>query len=141
MFLAAISEYDQVLAEDGRTNRLKESVNLFHTILNYQWFKNTHVVLFLNKKDLLEEKINSGRNPVQNFFPGCPSNDYETVVEYFTQLFLAQNPNPEVRDIYTHVTCATDRNNIKVVDTAVQVVIMRIILEKWEKLKRPFWKT
>jgi len=128
MFLAAISEYDQVLAEDGRTNRLKESVNLFHTILNYQWFRTTHCVLFLNKKDLLEEKINSGRNPVQNFFPDCPSNEYPVAEEYFKQLFIAQNPNPEVRDIYPHVTCATDQNNIKVVDTAVQVVIMRLIL-------------
>ena len=70
MFLAAISEYDQKLAEDGATNRLEESVNLFHTILNYQWFRNTAVVLFLNKKDLLEEKIKSGRNPVKNLFTG-----------------------------------------------------------------------
>ena len=136
MFLTAISEYDQVLAEDGHTNRLKESVNLFHTILNYQWFKNTSVVLFLNKKDLLEEKINSGRNPVQNYFPDCPHNDdestksnnYEMAVEYFKNLFLEQNPNPEVRDIYPHVTCATDSKNIKVIDTAVQVVIMKYIL-------------
>ena len=135
LFLAAISEYDQVLAEDGRTNRLKESVTLFNTILNYQWFRNTTVVLFLNKKDLLEEKINSGRIPVQNFFPDCPSNEYPVAEEYFKQLFLAQNPNPEVRDIYPHVTCATDRNNIKVVDTAVQVVIMRIILRD---LKNPW---
>ena len=134
MFLTAISEYDQVLAEDGHTNRLKESVNLFHTILNYQWFKNTSVVLFLNKKDLLEEKINSGRNPVQNYFPDCPQYDdesitkYEMAVEYFKHLFLEQNPNPEVRDIYPHVTCATDSKNIKVIDTAVQVVIMKYIL-------------
>ena len=69
MYLAAISEYDQVLLEDGHTNRLKESVNLFHTILNYQWFINTAVVLFLNKSDLLQEKIESGRNPVPDFFP------------------------------------------------------------------------
>ena len=128
MFLTAVSEYDQVLAEDGHTNRLKESVNLFHTILNYQWFKNISVVLFLNKKDLLEEKINSGRNPVQNYFPDCPGNNYDLAVEYFQQLFLDQNPNPEVRDIYPHITCATDSKNIKVVDTAVQVVIMKIIL-------------
>ena len=61
MFLAAISEYDQVLPEDGQTNRLKESVYLFQRILNYEWFWNTSVVLFLNKKDLLEEKCKSGK--------------------------------------------------------------------------------
>ena len=104
------------------------------TLIPLRAFKN-YVVLFLNKKDLLEEKINSGRNPVQNFFPDCPSNEYPVVEEYFKQLFLAQNPNHEVRNIYPHVTCATDRNNIKVVDTAVQVVIMDIILRN---LKKPW---
>ena len=128
MFLAAISEYDQVLAEDGQTNLLKESVNLFRTILNYQWFKRTAVVLFLNKKDLLEEKIKKGRNPVSNFFPDCYGDDYENAVEYFKELFLESNPNPGERDIYPHITCAVDPKNIKVVDTAVQVVIMNVIL-------------
>ena len=39
MFLAAISEYDQVLEEDEKTNRLTESLTLFGTILSYKWFK------------------------------------------------------------------------------------------------------
>ena len=128
MFLTAISEYDQLLREDNRTNRMKESVNLFNTILNYQWFMTTAVVLFLNKKDLLEEKIQSGKSPVSKYFPDCTANSYESAVDFFRQLFIDQNPNPEVRDIYPHVTCATDSKNIKVVDTAVQVVIMNIIL-------------
>ena len=127
MFLTAISEYDQVLAEDGVTNRMKESVNLFHTVLGYQAFRNTSIVLFLNKKDLLEEKINSGKSPVSDYFEDCPENDYANVVEYFQNLFLAQNSNPN-REIYPHVTCAVDRNNIKVVDTAVHTVIMDTIL-------------
>ena len=127
MFLTAISEYDQVLAEDGVTNRMKESVNLFHTVLGYQAFRNTSIVLFLNKKDLLEEKINSGKSPVSDYFEDCPANDYEGVVKYFQNLFVAQNSNPN-REIYPHVTCAVDRNNIKVVDTAVHTVIMDTIL-------------
>ena len=127
MFLTAISEYDQVLAEDGITNRMKESVNLFHTVLGYQAFRNTSIVLFLNKKDLLEEKINSGKSPVSDYFEDCPANDYEGVVKYFQNLFVAQNSNPN-REIYPHVTCAVDRNNIKVVDTAVHTVIMDTIL-------------
>ena len=127
MFLTAISEYDQVLAEDGVTNRMKESVNLFHTVLGYQAFRNTAIVLFLNKKDLLEEKINSGKSPVSDYFEDCPANDYEGVVKYFQNLFVAQNSNPN-REIYPHVTCAVDKNNIRVVDTAVHTVIMDTIL-------------
>lgn len=30
---------------------------LFQTIITYQWFKRTSVILFLNKIDLLKEKI------------------------------------------------------------------------------------
>ena len=128
MFLTAISEYDQVLQEDLRTNRMRESVNLFSTILNYQWFQKTPVVLFLNKMDLLKEKIESGKSPVSNFFPDCHETDFDGAVNYFRQLFVDQNPNPEERDVYPHVTCAIDPKNIKVVDTAVQVVIMNTIL-------------
>ena len=109
---------------------MEECVNLFSTILNlnYQWFQKTPIVLFLNKMDLLQEKIDSGKHPVKPHFPECPENDYDGAVNYFRQLFLDQNPNPEERDVYPHVTCAIDPKNIKVVDTAVQVVIMNTIL-------------
>lgn len=38
-------------------NRMEESKALFKTIITYPWFLNSSVILFLNKKDLLEEKI------------------------------------------------------------------------------------
>lgn len=38
-------------------NRMEESMALFQTIITYQWFKRTSVILFLNKIDLLKEKI------------------------------------------------------------------------------------
>ena len=36
---------------------MEESLALFSTILELPWFKSTSVILFLNKKDLFEEKI------------------------------------------------------------------------------------
>ncbi|XP_034412812.1 guanine nucleotide-binding protein G(q) subunit alpha-like [Cyclopterus lumpus] len=57
MFLVAISEYDQVLAESVRVNRMEESMALFQTIITSKWFHESSVMLFLNKIDLLEEKI------------------------------------------------------------------------------------
>lgn len=38
-------------------NRMEESKALFRTIITYPWFQNSSVILFLNKKDLLEDKI------------------------------------------------------------------------------------
>ena len=39
LFLTAVSEYDQVLAEDQSTNRMRESLGLFKLLMDYQWFK------------------------------------------------------------------------------------------------------
>jgi len=36
---------------------MEESKALFRTIITYPWFQQSSVILFLNKKDLLEEKI------------------------------------------------------------------------------------
>ena len=38
-------------------NRMEESKALFKTIITYPWFQHSSVILFLNKKDLLEDKI------------------------------------------------------------------------------------
>ena len=57
VFLVAISEYDQVLAEDASMNRLQEALTLFDSICNSKWFTKTSIILFLNKIDLFAEKL------------------------------------------------------------------------------------
>ena len=41
----------------GLQNRMQESLKLFDSICNNKWFTDTSIILFLNKKDLFEEKI------------------------------------------------------------------------------------
>ena len=48
-------------------NRLHESCALFQTILTYPWFRHAAIILFLNKKDLLEEKIKTSH--LADYFP------------------------------------------------------------------------
>jgi guanine nucleotide-binding protein G(i) subunit alpha len=74
----------------------------------------------------LKEKIASGRSPVSKYFEEYtgPDDNYGAVVEFFQDLFLMKNPNPEDRKIYSYVTCATDSKNIEVVDVTVQRIIM-----------------
>lgn len=58
MFLAALSEYDQMLAESQRSeNRMEESKALFKSIMTYPFFNNVSVIFFLNKTDVFLEKI------------------------------------------------------------------------------------
>jgi hypothetical protein len=48
---------------------LKESLALFRNIWNNRWLKTISVILFLNKQDLLAEKIKAGRHRLETFFP------------------------------------------------------------------------
>ena len=57
IFVCASSSYNLVLWEDATQNRLKESLALFKNIWNNRWLKNISVILFLNKQDMLAEKI------------------------------------------------------------------------------------
>ena len=52
-----VSEYDMNLYEDGATNRMVEALELFDDICNNTFFKNSSMILFLNKRDLFEQKI------------------------------------------------------------------------------------
>lgn len=56
-----------MLAEDEEMNRMIESMKLFDSICNSKWFVDTSIILFLNKKDLFEEKIT--RSPLIICFP------------------------------------------------------------------------
>ncbi|CAC5408090.1 G protein alpha q subunit,Guanine nucleotide-binding protein subunit alpha-11,Guanine nucleotide-binding protein G(q) subunit alpha [Mytilus coruscus] len=55
MFIAALSDYDHI--EIYNTNRMDLAKTLFKTYINNQWFRNCGIMLLLNKKDVLEEKI------------------------------------------------------------------------------------
>jgi len=46
---------------------MDEALRLFNSILNNKWFLETSVILFLNKKDLFEQKIKE--KPLPDIFP------------------------------------------------------------------------
>uniref|UniRef100_A0A183C9L9 G-protein alpha subunit n=2 Tax=Globodera pallida TaxID=36090 RepID=A0A183C9L9_GLOPA len=62
IFLSAISEFDQKSRETPSVNRLVESMRIFSTICNSRWFIRTGFILFLNKRDLFEQKIRQGKS-------------------------------------------------------------------------------
>eukprot|EP00063_Salmo_salar_P028041 XP_014002876.1 PREDICTED: guanine nucleotide-binding protein G(i) subunit alpha-1-like isoform X3 [Salmo salar] len=81
IFCVALSDYDLVLAEDEEMNRMHESMKLFDSICNNKWFTDTSVILFLNKKDLFEEKI--GRSPLTICYPEyAGASTYEEAAAY-----------------------------------------------------------
>lgn len=124
IFLVALSEYDQILFESDNENRMEESKALFKTIITYPWFQNSSVILFLNKKDLLEEKIMVSH--IGDYFADYegPKQDHIAAREYVLKMYLAQNPDPD-RMVYSHFTCATDTENIRLVFCAVKDTILQ----------------
>jgi hypothetical protein len=125
LFVGVLSEYDQVLYEDANVNRMVETLVLFEEICNSPWFKETAMILFLNKRDMFEDKIKTvplNVCPVFANFTG-PQN-YQAGVEAIQAAFEAKNHNKE-KGIYCHVTCATDTNNVAAVFHAVKDIIIR----------------
>ena len=59
LFVVALSGYDITLAEDGTTNRMEESLNLFQAICVNKFFDSSSIVLFLNKLNLFTGKISN----------------------------------------------------------------------------------
>ena len=57
IFIASLADYNMSLIEDNETNRLEESIALFKTFLETEFFKGKPIILFLNKADIFSEKI------------------------------------------------------------------------------------
>ncbi|XP_054917874.1 guanine nucleotide-binding protein G(s) subunit alpha isoform X2 [Dermacentor andersoni] len=68
IFVTACSSYNMVLREDPNQNRLRESLDLFKSIWNNRWLRTISVILFLNKQDLLAEKIKAGKSRLEEYF-------------------------------------------------------------------------
>ncbi|KAF8340310.1 guanine nucleotide binding protein, alpha subunit, partial [Cantharellus anzutake] len=100
IFLCPVSAFDQWLDEDPTTNRIEDSMKLFSIVCSSPLLKRTHIVLFLNKIDILKEKLKNGAK-VRKSIPtyGNRENDVDTVVKYFQShfqtVFRKSNPPSE----------------------------------------------
>ena len=123
LFIAALSEYDQVLAEDRTRNRLVESLDVFEGIMSLPWFKGTPIILFLNKRDIFERKIQEVDIGVYfNNYTGEEHN-YDSGLAFIQDSYLERNNN-ENKNVYCHVTDATNTENIDFVWKATKHILL-----------------
>lgn len=126
IFVAALSEYDQVLSEAKRKNRMIEALNLFESVVKNAHFADTSIMLFLNKKDIFAEKImysDIASSPHFSDYTGPPE-DFDHGVLYFIQKFEQHLEEDEFSDSFIHVTNATDTNNMEFVLDSSRTIIM-----------------
>lgn len=121
---------------------MTEALNLFDEICNSRWyegfrrmlmfnlpnnclyrFRETSMILFLNKRDLFQQKILKVNLNV--CFPEYDGGlDYDNAAAFLEEQFRSKNKSPD-KEVYSHVTCATDTNNIAHVFNAVKDIIIR----------------
>jgi len=156
IFVASLSCYDELMFEDDAINCMIDSLELFREICNLQWFVETPIILFLNKKDLFQEKIHiiplSVCFPQFDLSPPRPNEESAsggtgTAAENESELLLEQkkeymnsaqefikaqfihygggnNVQDGGRQIYCHVTVATNSGNVKKVFNDVQQIVV-----------------
>ncbi|KAH0625824.1 hypothetical protein JD844_034111 [Phrynosoma platyrhinos] len=147
IYLASLSEYDQFLEENSNENRMRESLDLFRTILDLPWFLDASIILFLNKVDILEEKIMS--SDLAAYFPGFagPKQDAQAakwfILEMYSDVFRQSSLSDGIcragppkessrpRILYPHYTCATDTQNIGTVFEDIKDAVLAGYLDEF----------
>lgn len=129
IFLAPISAFDQVLAEDPRFNRLEDSLLLWKSLVSNPLLSKVNIILFLNKCDLLQAKLEAGvRLSHYMHTYGDRPNDYESVSKYFHNKFGALHmafSRDKDRELYIHLTAVTDTHWTANIISSVRDIVIR----------------
>lgn len=150
IFVVACSSYNLVLREDQSQNRLRESLDLFTGIWNNRFLKTISVILFLNKQDLLRDKVLAQKSKIEEYFPEYAryrtpedavreSGEEEEVTraKYFIRdefLRISTATGEGKHYCYPHFTCAVDTENIRRVFNDCRDIIQRMHLRQYELL-------
>merc|ERR1712071_543642 len=133
MFNVALSQYDQVVAHDTRTNALKSSMSFFSLITRHCWFLSTDIILLLTKVDLFRERIR--RVPLTTCFPNFQGDphSYDEGCEYIARQFNMNNRsgtksakagNSTTRmSPYYHFICGIERYSVQYAFEEVHALI------------------
>ncbi len=161
LFVTSLSDYDLTMSSDelkagdsshptGEINRMKDSLDLFYTIVNWKkveyrrksqksekdvftqkavteetlLFKDVAIILFLNKQDLFEKKFQ--QSSIKYCFDDYDEkSSLEQSKNFIAQKFVSRAK--ERKDIYWHYTCALDKKNIEAVIAVVRDSILNIM--------------
>jgi len=124
IFVVSLISYNQVLYEDETVNRMDESLRLFKNTLTGKKgsnFKDSCIVLFLNKDDLFKKMIQ--KYPITKCFP-----EYDgplTEKDQYNYIRKKYQDQVKSRDIFVHRTQATNTDHIKIIFTAVNLEIIK----------------
>ena len=108
-------------------------------------FEHSSIILFLNKRDLFEAKIKtvdlrhegSEASPARflDYTGGCNAKAAQKyILDKFIELRRGERP------IYSHVTCATDTDNVRVVFGACKETILKENMKNSVSVPSTCWR-
>ena len=101
-----------MLAEDENMNQMMDSMTLFDRVCNNRWLDETPIILLLNKTDLFRKKIL--HSPLTSCFPEYNGlSQYEDASSYIQMKFEDLNQSEGPKNVFTHLTCAIDTEDIE----------------------------
>jgi len=108
-------------------NRLLDALVTFEQICAHPLLVRTAMILFLNKMDLMSQKLKSSEEPISKFFTDYQgTNTLEDVARFFKNKFIACSHTD--RSIYCHFTTVTDTQQMEKVGASVCHLIVRSAL-------------
>ncbi|XP_037824280.1 guanine nucleotide-binding protein G(q) subunit alpha-like [Lucilia sericata] len=92
IYMVAISEYDQFSLDSKHGNSLKESIELLNSIMSFQYFQDTALIIVFNKLDIFEEKITYSH--LADYFPEYSGSPYDPqeARSFIANIFLRTIP-------------------------------------------------
>jgi len=153
LYVESLIGFDQVMFEDTKKNRMKESLEVFAQLTKNKIFEDIPVILILNKKDLFQETIqNVDMNKIFPDYNG--GKNYDHALEFIIDQFKHQM-NPK-KSLEVHVISAKDKNDITTTFEGLKNILYeknkdsiqqksKVLLEKQETIRScrvctPGWK-
>ncbi|GJE86340.1 G-alpha-domain-containing protein [Phanerochaete sordida] len=135
LFVAPIHCFDEHLAEDHRVNRLADSIQLWTALVKSALLKRTDFILFLNKVDLLRQKLAAGSDParhVPQYTGGLDPDKFTSYVKRSFSQIYKQSPlsRPENRTLYIRTTAAVDPQHTQATLVSIEDAIQSRNVEK-----------
>ncbi|KAM0793212.1 hypothetical protein ACM66B_000681 [Microbotryomycetes sp. NB124-2] len=131
IFLFDASAYSVCRQNNPLENRLNDALILFEDIVKNRLLKNVTIISFLNKMDLLRQKVQSGRYPLSTYFPRFEGNLSSTAESLkFLQKMVERTHNKHRKRnaFYIFATQANDQKSIQIVVAAVNDILTRTSL-------------
>jgi len=128
IYFAALDEFNTVASiTDKDKTTMEVSIETFNNVMNEARMKDVTRILFLNKTDLLQKKLDSAGN-FDDFARKYPDykgeNNPEQVRDFIKLKYLATVEETDPLPVLTHFTCVLDTKAIDTVFEAVRSTIM-----------------